>query len=670
MIRDYPDASSTMSSLSPQLNSVAQSAVNGSHIERTPSPLPYAARQRRIPKVEDESSLPPIPLVSSAGGVTSRTVPEGYKPPAPPKHPLVMPIGGNSAMQEMQSASFALNSTTAEGKLSNPDLGGASMALQRSVRALDGVERIGRLLTLDLKSNEIRVSCPRHCSETRADWQNGVGYIAQVLKRNRTLKVLNLADNRIDGAGLALLAEALKYNSTLETLDLSSNPCCGALSEGISALRTAFTVNTSLRRLFLSDTGLTTDGAISLAEFLPESKSLLHLDITNNPNVDTAGILALSVGLRANTLIRCLDVSIPPNNPELAEISQNILQSCIRNTESAAASLKEGKADSLWVPIKKSTLVRHVKQAEDARAEKERVDLVKSPEGKAREYVYTIKPEYIPSVIEKTLKDCERWFKASEVYIRAQGVNVVWEPGQLPKDDWIPLLQRVRVLRERVGEILGETTDEGDVLERLLGLNDALTAVLDRSKGFIAPPRLLLPSQIVPTAPSVANGDSKATVQGLGTPAGRFLSRRHMRGHSLEISSPNFSIGDSDGDSDAEELDVTRIPASTSINSLASIEGLGLGEDEEIRGNQAGRVEGAAQPSRIGELMGNEQEEGVASPVEKASRAWVEEEGEIFRKGTVLGVADDDEQDEDVPGELLKQEVSRCLWKDMRFGRC
>lgn len=61
-------------------------------------------------------------------------------------------------MQEIPSASFAVNATLAEGKLSHAELGGASMALQRSVRALDGVERIGRLLTLDLKSNEIRVS--------------------------------------------------------------------------------------------------------------------------------------------------------------------------------------------------------------------------------------------------------------------------------------------------------------------------------------------------------------------------------------------------------------------------------------------------------------------------------------------------------------------------------
>lgn len=56
-----------------------------------------------------------IPLVvsSSAGGVTTRTMPE-------------------------------------------PAVG--SVALQRSVRAMDSVERFGNLLTLDLKGNEIRVS--------------------------------------------------------------------------------------------------------------------------------------------------------------------------------------------------------------------------------------------------------------------------------------------------------------------------------------------------------------------------------------------------------------------------------------------------------------------------------------------------------------------------------
>jgi len=83
------------------------------------------------------------------------------------------------------------------------------MALQRSVRALDGVERIGRLLTLDLKNNEIKVSNFVMIIGNDTDGKNGVTYIAQVLKRNRTLKVLNLGDNRIEPSGLTALAEAL-----------------------------------------------------------------------------------------------------------------------------------------------------------------------------------------------------------------------------------------------------------------------------------------------------------------------------------------------------------------------------------------------------------------------------------------------------------------------------
>lgn len=81
--------------------------------------------------------------------------------------------------------------------------------------------------------------------------QSGVSYIAQVLKRNRTLKVLNLSENKIDSLGLLAIAEALvrflvfcspskltrleqKLNTTLETLDMSLNPCCGPGLDGVS----------------------------------------------------------------------------------------------------------------------------------------------------------------------------------------------------------------------------------------------------------------------------------------------------------------------------------------------------------------------------------------------------------------------------------------------------
>ena len=402
----------------------------------------------------------------------------------------------------------------------------------------------------------------------------------------------------------------------------------GDLLLQITALRTAFTVNASLKRLFLSETNLTTEGAIALAEFLPETKSLLHLDLTSNPLVDTAGILAISVGLRSNKLIRCLDVSIPPNNGELAELLQSILQSCIRNTESAAASMKEGRPEAIWAPIKKSALVRQVKEADEARAEKERVEIAQSPEGLAREYVYTLKPAEVVDVAEGTAGDLQRWYDAGRM-ASSKGFHS-WQPGQLPSGDFQPLIDRARVLRERLVEQIQDTIDDSR-LERLLSLNDTLTSQIDSARTFNPPPRLLLPSQIVPT-------ESPSSAPSQPNHLRTFHPRRHMRIPSAEISSPNFSIGDSDADSDAEELDVGKLPStsrsiSTPPHHARSSVGLGYIS------------------------------ESVTSPVEKVSRAWVEEEGEIFRKGTRLGVAEEDEVEEngDVPGDLLKQEVS-CVW--------
>ncbi|RIB13019.1 hypothetical protein C2G38_2199032 [Gigaspora rosea] len=60
-----------------------------------------------------------------------------------------------------------------------------------------------------------------------------------------------------------------------------------------------------LKKLFLSNTQLSTKGAIALAEYLPETKSLVHLA---NPSIDIAGVMALT-----------------PNDTEAAGLSQDIL---------------------------------------------------------------------------------------------------------------------------------------------------------------------------------------------------------------------------------------------------------------------------------------------------------------------------------------------------------
>ncbi|ORX97699.1 RNI-like protein [Basidiobolus meristosporus CBS 931.73] len=170
---------------------------------------------------------------------------------------------------------------------------------------------------LDVSMNEIK---------------GGVQYVAQSLKRNLMLKELILTQNGIDPRGMGQLADSLALNKNLELFDLSRNPC-GMSIDGMIAMRSALASNTSLQTLILSETRITSEGAIALAEFLPETKCLKNLDISSNPEIDIAGVLALSVSLRMNWSIVCLDVSVAPDDPELAELSRDILSTCIRNME-------------------------------------------------------------------------------------------------------------------------------------------------------------------------------------------------------------------------------------------------------------------------------------------------------------------------------------------------
>ncbi|ORY02619.1 RNI-like protein [Basidiobolus meristosporus CBS 931.73] len=170
---------------------------------------------------------------------------------------------------------------------------------------------------LDVSMNEIK---------------GGIQYVAQSLKRNLMLRELILTQNGIDTRGMTQLADSLALNKNLKLFDLSRNPC-GMSTDGIIAVRSALASNDTLETLVLSETRINSEGAIALAEFLPETKCLKNLDLSSNPEIDIAGVLALSVSLRMNWSIVCLDVSVAPDDPELAELSRDILSTCIRNME-------------------------------------------------------------------------------------------------------------------------------------------------------------------------------------------------------------------------------------------------------------------------------------------------------------------------------------------------
>ncbi|KAG8904578.1 hypothetical protein FRB99_001541 [Tulasnella sp. 403] len=511
-----------------------------------PTYTPYIPRAKRnmVPAVAPQ---PPqqVPLITSnkAGGVTTRHLP----PPSPLSH-------GKSL-----SPSTTVKSDFETQRTLPNRVDGHSAALLDKVRSLDSLPRLGSLQTLDLKGNDIRT---------------GVAYIAQVLKRNRTLKVLNLSDNRIDVQGLMLLAEALKYNSTLETLDMNRNPCCGPGLEGITSIRTAFTINTSLKRLFLSGTNLTSPGAIALAEFIPEARSLLHLDLTQN-TVDIAGVMALSAGLKMNEQIRCLDVNVPPNDPEFARLSRDILKCCVRNTERAAGEfgrfenggstlggevlglgLSGASRGGVWGLIEKSELAKVVKEeAERQRLGKEREELG-TLGGKERYDAWTKTP---PEVI-RAAKEC-----SEDLQLLLGGILPA-ENGRKER-----LVERAQALAAVIAEMVRVEKDT-DTLQELLSLNDELLGFVKRIK----------------------------------TATGEGLTLQMPKTNGLELSEAPSPKVDYKGKGKATPQDEEPPEAPFSFRPQL----------KELKEEAKGRMD-------------------HPSPVER-SRKWVEEEGEVFRKGQVL----------------------------------
>ncbi|GAN04490.1 hypothetical protein MAM1_0065d03950 [Mucor ambiguus] len=155
--------------------------------------------------------------------------------------------------------------------------------------------------------------------------------IAAVLRNNTSLLHLNLSNCQINHEGLSLLSNALGDNRCLEELDLSMNPLGHDTDEGILALKNALARNTSLQSLNLSETQLDSSTAIALAEALPENASLCRLDLSKNPHIDMAGILALAISIKMNHTLTFLDINIPPLDEELANLQNDIVAVCTTN---------------------------------------------------------------------------------------------------------------------------------------------------------------------------------------------------------------------------------------------------------------------------------------------------------------------------------------------------
>ncbi|KAH7929207.1 RNI-like protein [Leucogyrophana mollusca] len=613
MIRDYPDAipvpgapsspagsvsafSPPPSPMSPSFPNPQSPATNANANAPPPRPpprhpaaagpqttyTPYIPRARRAPAAVPahansyaytnplSATGHPVPIITSnsQGGITTRHE-----------------AGGGLVNGSASAGGSAITHNNAHAQ-------GPSAALLDKVRALDTLPRLGALRTLDLRGNDLR---------------SGVTYIAQVLKRNRTLKVLNLAENKLDVGCLVAIAEALKYNLSLETLDLSRNPCSGPGLEGIQSLRTAFTLNTALKRLFLSSTALTSAGAIALAEFLPESTSLLHLDLTQNA-LDLAGVMALSGGLKANRVLRCLDVNIPPDDEEFARMCRDILNTCVRNTEEAekAAPSPSGKGlgKGVWGMIEESELAKSIRQGHAA-ASKVYADVA----SRARA---------ILAQMHEAVASSGTASKKTTIAESPSTPTATSPPTPVPT-----LIQSAKDVVAELSKVVRMATDaDGAVLEELLGLCDQLNAAIAQ----LSPAKVGLGLKI-DGGPSVRDGTGVAGAEGEGK----------LEEEEEEVPvTPRVDKGKARAEPEPEEPEKVLSPTFM-IESDQD-------EDEDDHRSFAGE----------GDADGEADGVGMPSPTDR-SRIWVEEEGEVFRKGTVL--LGPEEMEGEYAGEDLRREL-------------
>ncbi|EGN94523.1 hypothetical protein SERLA73DRAFT_114776 [Serpula lacrymans var. lacrymans S7.3] len=596
MIRDYPDTVPT----TPATPTFPLSGVSSNF--SSPPPSPMSPTRNLMPPILSPAArtLPPPRHPASTSPQTT------YTPYIPRRRGGAVNVGPNPLSASGQPVPIITSNSQGGVTTRHPvnhgvdgNLHGAgarhdhgpSAALLDKVRALDNLPRLGALRTLDLRGNDLR---------------GGISYIAQVLKRNRTLKVLNLSENKLDVQCLICIAEALKYNLSLETLDLSRNPCSGPALEGIQSLRTAFTLNTALKRLFLASTQLTSPGAIALAEFLPESMSLLHLDLTVN-NLDIAGVMALSSGLKANHVMRCLDLNIPPGDEEFARMCRDILNSCVRNTEDAERNVHaphgsspspsgRGLGKGVWGMIEESELAKSIRQGDGTKGEPD----------------VSLRAQAILDELKTLLSQSKSSSAASS------GLST----PTTTEEPHAEITARARaVVAEMSSQV--QTITDGVRLEEMLGLCDSINTSLTQ---LTSPPKSLLRGLgllSVDTNGHAVNGEAKNADALHDSPV------EQTHDINAEPLTPRVDKGKARAEPEPEEPEKVLSPT--------------FMISEEDEDDEDGH--------RFLEELGNI---GMPSPTDR-SRSWVEEEGEVFRRGNVL--LGPEEMEGEFAGDELRREL-------------
>lgn len=131
----------------------------------------------------------------------------------------------------------------------------------------------------------------------------GVRAVCDALASDTKVTSLWLKRNPLKAAGMVPIAELLRRNRTIEVLDLVN---CGLLDDGLAILLGALSgpgANQTLRHLYVGTNGVTERSAPRIAEFLAEHSVLESLYLSCN-RLGDAGAMIVARGLAANRSLR------------------------------------------------------------------------------------------------------------------------------------------------------------------------------------------------------------------------------------------------------------------------------------------------------------------------------------------------------------------------------
>jgi Ran GTPase-activating protein (RanGAP) involved in mRNA processing and transport len=178
----------------------------------------------------------------------------------------------------------------------------------------EGAEALARLLCND----RVDLECIDLSGNEVGD--AGMLHLSKGLEYNTRLLRLRLCNNSIGPVGAARLGQALaccQTTSMLEMLDLSGNMLS---DEGVIRLCEGLRNNRHLKKLSLANNAVGPQGAGALVGLLTASLNLQHLSLEENP-LDVAGVVTLTSGLRANRGLHHLNIQhVSGDNTDMEEL--------------------------------------------------------------------------------------------------------------------------------------------------------------------------------------------------------------------------------------------------------------------------------------------------------------------------------------------------------------